>query len=103
MRVSPNPSRPGSPPNARSRGGLREINFHIVRDTGIVGPRKFPASNYFNRPVPNIHETGGVALSRTRRGYWRYPKRSFMVSAVNRLQSRRLLSRKFAYTLRRSW
>ena len=103
MRVSPNPSPPGTPPNARTRGGLREINFHVVRDTGIIGPRKFATSNFFNRPVPNIHEVGGVAISRTRRGYWLYPERSFMFSAVRRLQSRGLLSQKFAYTLRRSW
>lgn len=103
MRVSPNPAPPGSPPNARNRGGLREINFHVQGDSGIIGPRKFANSNFFNRPVPNIHEVGGVALSRTKRGYWLYPERSFMYSAVKRLQSRGLLSRTFSYTLRRSW
>ena len=103
IRVSPNPSRAGSPPNSRTRGGLREINFHVTGDSGIVGPRKFPQSNFFNRPVPNIHEMGGIALSRKKRGYWRYPERSFMYSAVKRLQSRGLLSKKFSYTLRRSW
>lgn len=105
LRIRRRPSRPGSPPSAHTRAGLREINFHVRGSTGIVGPRKFRTSNFFNRPVPNIHEKGGIAIAAgfRRRLVSRYPERSFMWAAVKRLQKRRKISREFNVTLQRSW
>src|SRR6056297_3817019 len=65
------PSPRGTPPHAHVRNGLKEINFDVQGNTSMIGPRKFARSNFFHRPVPNIHEKGGTAISmsiRTRRG-----------------------------------
>ena len=90
MRVRAGASRPFTPPHAHSRAGLREINFDVRENEAIIGPRKFRNSRFFNRPVPNINEKGGAAVGSTfrRRFYARYPERSFIWSAVKRLQTK---------------
>jgi hypothetical protein len=95
-------SSPGSPPHAHVRNGLKEINFHVLETSAYIGPRKFPRSNFFNRPVPNIHEKGGMVLSyRAKRTLAvSYKERSFMYSAVKRLAARGKLKAQFSYILR---
>lgn len=103
IRISSRPSAPGRPPHSRTRGGLREINFHVEGDTGIIGPRKFRSRNRLNRPVPNVHELGGIAFEKrrgSRRIIKRYPERSFMYRAVKTLRNKGKLNSKFRYMLR---
>lgn len=104
IRVSKRASAPGRPPHSRTRGGLREINFHVEGETGIIGPRKFRQRNRLNRPVPNVHEKGGIAFERGRRNrrtiLKRYPERSFMYRAVKTLRNKGKLNSKFRYMLR---
>jgi hypothetical protein len=95
---------PNRPPNAHTRAGLREINYHVEGNGAYVGPRKFRHSRSLNRPVPNVHEKGGIALARGRRGrpsfLKRFPERSFMYRAVKTLKSKGKLSSKFKFMLR---
>jgi hypothetical protein len=106
IRIRKKASLPGTPPNSRTRAGLREINYHVNEaGTGAyIGPRKFRNSNSLNRPVPNVHERGGIALARGRRGrsafLKRFPERSFMYRAVKTLKSKGKLSSKFKFMLR---
>ena len=102
MRKRAGPAQPGKPPHAHSLAGLREINFDVRGNSAIIGPRKFPRSNFFNRPVPNIHEKGGVAISLTlrRRAVRLYPERSFMWTAVKRLRSNGKIQKRFNVALR---
>ena len=104
MRRRVGPSRPFTPPHVHSRSGLREINFDVSRGEAIIGPRKFPRSRFFNRPVPNIHEKGGVVsgISFKRRFTARYAERSFMWSAVKRLTRRGKIQSRFVVSLRSS-
>lgn len=106
----PKPPAPGTSEttlSARKRGGIREINFHVLefQGTAIIGPRKFRNSNFFNRPVPRVHEVGGTyrGKSRRRSGIWRYPERSYMYVAVKRLQQKGKIASRFAVGLQRSW
>ena|SRR5690554_1155090 len=92
-------SLPGRPPFARTRSGLREINYQVNDHMAIIGPRKFRRSNYFNKPVPNIHEFGGTVIAR-KRSLQRYPERSFMYSAVKSLQRKGKLPAQFKYMMR---
>jgi len=96
---------PGTPPRAHRRGGLKEINFHVQGHQSIIGPRKFPRSKFFNRPVPNIHERGGIAVATTikRRYQALYPERSFMYEAVKRLKAKNKIAPRFSATIRSSW
>ena len=103
LRKRPGASRPGSPPHAHTRGGLREINYDQRGNEGVVGPRKFRGSRFFNRPVPNIQEVGGVAVASTfrQRIIANYPERSYMWSTVKKLQRGGRISRKFSISLAR--
>jgi hypothetical protein len=104
IRIRKKASLPGRPPHSRTRAGLREINYHVEGNGAYVGPRKFRSSNSLNRPVPNVHEKGGIALARGRRGrsafLKRFPERSFMYRAVKTLKSKGKLSSKFKFMLR---
>lgn len=105
IRVRKSPSLPGRPPHARTRAGLREINYHVEGERGAyVGPRKFRRKNRLNKPVPHVHEKGGIAIDRGRRGQAafikRFPERSFMYRAVKTLKSKGKLSSKFKFMLR---
>lgn len=103
MRKRQKASPPGSPPSAHTSGGLREINFHVDGSSSIIGPRKFARSNFFNRPVPNIHEVGGVAIASGLRNLYsvRYPERSFMWAAVKSLKRKGKINSTFNTSLRR--
>ena len=105
MRMGRGPSKAPRPPRAHTRTGLREINFHVNDGSSIIGPRKFPRSNFFNRPVPNIHEKGGTAIALTlrRRKPSHYPERSFMWAAVQKLKQKGKIESRFNVTLRSSW
>lgn len=103
LRVRQSASNPGSPPHVRKgRGGLKEINFQVSGNQAIIGPRKFRNSNFFNRPVPNIHEKGGQAVFNSfKRNYIaNYPERSFMYSSVKKLKRAGLIQSTFNVTLR---
>lgn len=93
IRVSPNPSAPGTPPHARKRGGLRDIKFDVYQNGAIIGPIKYSRSNFFNQPVPHIHEFGGTYMGLF--GYARYPQRSYMNYSLQQLHRRGLLPREF--------
>lgn len=103
LRVRRGASIPGYPPHAHTRAGLREINFDVKGQQGIIGPRKFRGSNFFNQPVPRIQERGAVVYSLKRRAFYRYPERSYMYSTTRKLQSRGLIASRFRVTMSRSW
>ncbi len=107
MRVRRKSSSPGTPPSVHNRPGLKEINFDVAatKTSSIIGPRKFPRSNFFNRTIPNIHEKGGTTVyaSFRRRFVARYPERSFMWNAVKSLSRKGKIQREFNITLQRSW
>lgn len=102
IRVRPGASRPGTPIHAHTRSGMREINYDAKENEGIIGPRKFKAINFFDKPATEIQEKGTIAFHRRSRKMYRYPERSYMWSAVKRLQRRGKLPTTFAFTLRRN-
>lgn len=105
MRHRPGASRVGSPPHNHIRPGLKAIVYHVDGNEGLVGPLKFRGSKFFNRPVPNIHEFGGVAvgISFGRNTLARYPERSFMYSAVKNLQRKKKIGNEFKIGFRRTF
>jgi hypothetical protein len=105
IRISKKPSLPGRPPHARTRAGLREINYHVEGERGAyVGPRKFRRRSRLNKPIPHVHEKGATVIDRGRPGrrafVKRFPERSFMYRAVKTLKSKGKLSSKFKFMLR---
>ena len=105
MRRRSGPSRPGFPPHNHVKPGLKAIAYDIQGEEGFIGPLKFRGSKFFNRPVPNIHEFGGVAVgvSFSKSITARYPERSFMYSAVKNLQRKNKISTEFTITFRRNF
>lgn len=101
MRTRDGASRPGTPPHAHTRGGLRVIKFDadVKADAGLVGPVKFPGSNFFNEPVPHIHEFGGEYVSR--RSIATYPERSFMWGPTKKLIRRGKIIKRYSVALGR--
>lgn len=98
MRLAAGPSRPGSPPHAHKASGLRSIQFSVHGNSAIVGPIKFPGSNFWDEPVPHIHEFGGNYISR--RGFMGdYPKRSYMATTLERLIRSGRLPREFRVSI----
>lgn len=85
LRVRPGASTPRHPPHAHTRAGLRVIEFVVDEsaEAAIIGPIKFPGSNYFNEPVTYVHEFGGTFLSF--RGASNYPERSYMNHTLKQL------------------
>ena len=101
LRVRPGSSRPGASPHAHTRGGLREIRFAVNGNTAIVGPIKFPRTQ-FNRPVPNIHEFGGDAQQQSIRArLFRYPARPYMGPTLESLKKRGRINKQFAVSVAR--
>lgn len=94
IRVRKNASTPRFPVHAHTRGGIREIRFSVFGDSAIIGPVKFPGSNFFDQPVPHIHEFGGTFVAR----YYvsDYPERPYMSTTLKRLHSQNLIPRQFA-------
>ena len=101
MRLRVGSSRPGTPPHAHTRQGLRVIQFIVDESAGaaLIGPIKFPNSRFFNEPVTYIQEFGGVFISR--RGYWTYPERSYMYYTLKKLAASGKLSNEFSYSMAR--
>ncbi len=97
IRISPNPSSPGSPVHSRTRGGLRMIETAVYRNGALIGPVKFPSSNFFNEPVPHIHEFGGTFFSRF--GLWTYPERSYMYRTLKQLHASNKINKRFSATM----
>ena len=95
----------GTPPFAYVTDGLKQINFDVRWPRSIIGPRKFRNSRFFDRPVPNIHEKGGIAVAASSRGKKArlYPERSFMWNAVKNLKRKGKIQSRFNVTLSRSW
>jgi hypothetical protein len=92
-------SLPGTPPSAHTIGGLRLIEFVVRGATGFVGPVKFAGSNFFNSPIPHIHEFGGTYMSR--KWYAQYPKRSYMLYTLKQLIAKGMIPRIFSIYLAR--
>lgn len=99
LRISQRTSPPGRPPYAKTRGGLRVIAFHVYQNGAIIGPVKFPGSNFFNEPVPHIHEFGGTYISRL--AYYQYPQRSYMNHTLKQLIASGKIPRQFSVSMGR--
>jgi hypothetical protein len=101
LRVKDGPGKPGKPPHAHTLAGLRIIRFDVDPTAGsaVIGPEKFSGSRQFDEPVPHIHEFGGLFSSK--KGYWRYPERSFMWYTTDRLIKSGKISNEFFITLAR--
>jgi len=101
IRISKRASAPGSPVHSRGRGGLRLIEYAVYSNGGVIGPVKFAGSNFFNQPIPFIHEFGGTFISL--KGYFSYPKRSYMSYTLNQLQAKGVLLKQFSYQMGTIW
>lgn len=98
MRLRAGAAKPGSPPHAHRNPGLRAIQFHVRGNSAIVGPVRFPGSNFWDSPVTHIHEFGGVFVSR--KGMMaRYPKRSYMGVTLERLMRSGKIPRQFSVSI----
>lgn len=86
LRVRRGPSRPGSPPHAHTRGGLRVIMFVVRKFTSWIGPVKFPRTGALSAPIPHVHEFGGTFFRFRINSWVRYPRRSYMEYTLDRLQ-----------------
>jgi hypothetical protein len=99
LKVSKRTSSPGNPPFAKTRGGLRVIEFAVYQNGAIIGPVKFPGSDFFNQPVPHIHEFGGTYMSRIT--YYNYPQRSYMNYTLKQLIAKGAIPRRFSVSMGR--
>lgn len=98
MRLRPGPAKAGSPPHAHTANGLRVIEFAVLGNTAIVGPKKFPGSNFWSQPVTHMHEFGGDYISR--KGVLaHYPERSYMGITLRRLMAKGKISREFRISI----
>ncbi len=101
LRVSQRTSPPGHPPYAKTRGGLRIIEYTVYANGALIGPVKFPGSDFFNQPVPHIHEFGGVFFSRVR--YYTYPQRSYMNHTLKQLIAKGKIPKAFSVSMARQF
>lgn len=99
MRLRSGPSQAPAPPHAHTKAGLRAIEFAVdpSLESAIVGPVKFPGSNFFDSPVPHIHEFGGSYLART--GIYQYPQRPYMSTTLKRLHASGVIPRQYSASL----
>jgi hypothetical protein len=97
MRLKPGASKPGAPPHAHqsSSSGLRAIEFNVdySGEKALIGPVKFPRSNYFDAPATFIQEFGGTF--RTQKSVAHFPKRSFMEYTLKRLVAKGEIDKDF--------
>lgn len=98
IRVRKRPSRPGTPPHAHTRGGLRVIRFSVRGMQSLIGPLKF--SNSLSEPVPHVHEFGKRAYRRNV-GWQNFPKRAYMSVALLRLQRQGKIPKSFSVEVRK--
>jgi len=99
IRVRSGPGKAPNPPHAHTRGGIREIRFSVFGDSAIIGPIKFAGSNFFDQPVPHIHEFGGTYIAR--RFLATYPQRSYMSATLKRLEQQGAIPRQFSAVVAR--
>ena len=99
LRVNRRTSPANHPPYSKTNGGLRVIQGVVYSNGAIIGPVKFPGSNFFDSPVPYIHEYGGTFISRV--GYSKYPERSYMNHTLKQLQGRGAIPKQFAVGMAR--
>lgn len=92
------PGRENSPPHAHTHGGLRVIEFYVFGNQAIVGPKKFPNSNWWNQPVTHMHEFGGNYISRKGQ-LARYPRRPYASLVIERLKRDGKIPKQFAVTI----
>jgi hypothetical protein len=100
IRVKPGskPGKPGSPPHAHTAGGLRIVEFHVFGNSAIVGPKKFPRSNWWNQPVTHMHEFGGQFISK--KGLLaNYPQRPYASLVLKRLMEKGKIPKQFGVTI----
>lgn len=100
LRRKNGPSNPNFPPHhhaVSSSGGLRAIEFRVFEDANmaIVGPIKFAGGNRLNKPVPAVHEFGGIFAARQR--FYHYERRSFMRYTLDKMLLAGKLSKEFKY------
>lgn len=98
IRVRPGAGRAPSPPHAHTQGGLRVIEFAVTGNRAVIGPKKFPGSNFWNSPVPHIHEFGGQYVSR-KGALARYPQRSYAGATLKRLMDKGKITKEFSVTI----
>lgn len=101
LRVSKRTAPENHPPFSKTRGGLRVIEGAVYSNGAIIGPVKFAGSNFFNKPVPFIHEFGGMFISRI--GYAKYAKRSYMNHTLKQLAKRNVLPKEFSIGMARQF
>jgi hypothetical protein len=101
LRVRRGSSRPGSPPHAHTRGGLRVIMFFVRKLTSWIGPVKFPRAGTLSAPVPHVHEFGGNFFRFRINAWVRYPKRSYMEYTLERLNRSGAIPKTFVATTRK--
>lgn len=101
LKINQQTSSPGTPPYAKTRGGLRVIEFNVYSNGAIIGPVKFPGSDFFNQPVPHIHEFGGTFFSQF--SYYSYPQRSYMGHTLKQLVARGAIAREFKVGIARQF
>jgi hypothetical protein len=72
-----------------------------MKTMAMIGPVKFSGSNFFNQPVTYIHEFGGAFFSR--KGFFRYPERSYMYSTLKKLQAQKKILPGFTIHIRKQF
>lgn len=85
MRRRKGPSKPGQPPHAHRYSYLRDyvmFAFIPADDQVVVGPIKLEGSDYYSKPLPSVHEFGGVFRTWQRRRIMSFPERPFMRPAL---------------------
>jgi hypothetical protein len=101
LRIRPGTSRPGAAPHAHTAGGLRIIRFFVDQFQAVIGPIKFARSNFFNKPVPAVHEFGGTLFNRRFGEFRNYPRRSYMKKTLDRLLQQGKIPREYSVEVRR--
>jgi hypothetical protein len=99
LRVASGSSLPGRPPHCHTRGGLRVVEFATGSHDVVIGPVKFAGSDFFNKPVPHVHEFGGTFYSRL--GFYLYPQRSYMYYTLKQLHAKRMIPKEYSTEVRK--
>jgi hypothetical protein len=85
MRRRKGPSKPGQPPHAHRYSYLRDyvmFAFILADDQVVVGPIRLESSDYYSKPLPAVHEFGGVFKSWKKRSIISFPERPYMRPAL---------------------
>ncbi|GIW83212.1 MAG: hypothetical protein KatS3mg105_5019 [Gemmatales bacterium] len=85
MRRRKGPSRPGQPPHAHKYSYLRDyvmFAYMMADEQVVVGPIRLESSDYYSKPLPAVHEFGGVFRKWRERGFIAFPERPYMRPAL---------------------